>query len=220
MTADDEGRASQRGLSEIQARILQVFETHMRHTDRPPTVREIGQAVGISATSHIAHHLKMLEKRGYITHEQGISRGYQLNRPIRAHGMPILGTIAAGEPLDLFEAADQHVLPLELPTREGAGEYALRVRGDSMIEDGIFDGDYILVRRDADAHDGEIVVAVHLEADAPLGAATVKRLSRQPGYVRLQPANAKHTPRDVPAAEWAREWAIHGVVIGIYRQFR
>jgi repressor LexA len=88
-----------------------------------------------------------------------------------------------------------------------------------MIEDDILDGDCILVRRDAEVRDGEIVVAVHLTADAPLGAATVKRHQKLPGSVILHPANAALSPLEIPAAQWAREWEIHGVVIGVYRPY-
>jgi repressor LexA len=223
------GDRAGRPLGRRQAEVLGAIEAYVRRHDRPPTVREIGHDAGIASTGHVAHVLAALERRGYLTCERGVARGIHLTR---APGVPVLGTIAAGVPLDLFDAGPPELLDLAAHVRGGAAsapagagdaagsEFALLVRGDSMIEDGILDGDYVLVRRAATAPEGAIVVAVHLaSAGGEQGAATLKRLflDRRRARVLLCPANAALQPLEIAAAEWAREWQVQGIVTALYR---
>jgi repressor LexA len=197
-------------LSGIQAKILKYIEDYMHTEGRPPTNREIGKEVDIGSTGHIDYHLSMLEKKGYITRIRNKSRGIKMRRS----GLPIFGTIAAGQPLDINSDSQQDTLDLSTHTRG----YVLRVKGQSMIEDHIADGDMVLVEDDTEIRDGDIVVAVCLSANGEAGAATLKRLYRERNRVRLQPANSTMEPIYVPAAEWERDWKIQGKVVAVYRQ--
>lgn len=199
-------------LSDPQTRILRCIENYMREEGRPPTNREIGQGVQILSTGHVNHHLTMLEKKGYITREPRKSRGIRLTSE-RRPGLPIAGRIAAGEPLDINDDGSQDTLDLTTHARG----YVLLVQGESMIEDQIADGDYVLIEAEADIRDGNIVVAVCKSANGERGAATLKRLYREPGRIRLQPANAKMEPIYVEADEWDRDWEVKGKVAAVYR---
>lgn len=204
---------------ELRQRILEAFEQRVRRDGCPPTVRELKRAAGVKSTSHVAHHLKMLEKQGLITNMPGVARGRQLCQP---PGVAVWGTIAAGVPLTIYEPDKREILDLGEHLREPdalRAEYALLVKGDSMIDDHIFDGDFVLVRPGKDAPNGAIVVAVHLLAGGERGAATVKRFYRDRvrHVVRLVPANAAIHAMTIPATEWDREWTIQGTVTGVYR---
>jgi repressor LexA len=216
-------------LSMVQAEILRAIETYQRSHDRPPTIRDICRAVGITSPAQVQHHITMLQRRGYLTREPHTSRSIHLTQPT---GVPIRGLIAAGGQLDLFDD-EQHGEYLDLTAHLRTGgtareevaevqEYALEVRGDSMIEDHIFDGDYVLVRPGPVAQSGDIVVAVHMLANGQRGAATVKRFhfERARSRIRLQPANAAFPPTCVSAEEWDREWSIQGIVTAVYRPLR
>jgi repressor LexA len=243
--------------SHRQKAVLSAIEVYIQRYDRPPTVREIARDASIRSLSHVAFLLDRLEQRGYITCDHGVSRGIHLTHRLdqldqldqkqrRAiihpafpgapdvrsvpHGLssvPILGAIAAGVPLDLFEGGELETLDLGAHARTpDSAEFALRVRGDSMIEEGILEGDYVLVRSGHSAPEGAIVVAVHLNADggSERGAATLKRLrfqrDRRDGQVLrvlLCPANVALRPIKIPAEEWEREWQVQGTVTAIYR---
>ncbi len=198
-------------LSDNQARIYQFIEEYTRHEGRPPTNREIGQAVGILSTGHVDYHLSVLEKKGLIQRDRKKSRGIRVVQ--RARGLPIAGTIAAGQPLEIDAETDQ-ALDLGAHSRE----YVLLVKGDSMIDDHIADGDYVLIDRDAYVDEGDVIVATRKIANGQAGEATLKRLYREPGRIRLQPANATMDPIYVDAAEWDREWTIQGKVTAVYRR--
>lgn len=192
----------------------------MRRDGRSPTIREIGAAVHIASTSHVVYLLSGLEKLGYITREPG-ARGIRL---VQAPGIPILGRIAAGAPLDLFADGHREQLDFNVHVRAAdvEGEYALLVRGNSMIEDHIFDGDYVLIRPAQEATNGAVVVALHGDATTDAGAATIKRFYRDQRHqrVRLQPANSALEDIVIPAAAWARDWRVQGIVTAIYHPFR
>jgi repressor LexA len=201
--------------------MLQTIETSLLFDGRAPTIRELGAALDLRATSHVEYMLRKLEDQKLIKRSHdGSSRGIRLvQRPM----IPFYGRIAAGAPLDLFEDGHFEHLDLGAHVRTGGseGEYALLVRGDSMIDDRIFDGDYILVRPARTAPDGTIVVALDRGANTGAGAVTVKRIYRewQDQRVRLQPANAALDPRLIPADQWDGEWEIQGIVTAIYRPF-
>jgi repressor LexA len=226
----DEGQGPSNALpGEMPDKILRAIERYQRTHNRPPTIRDICRAVDITSPSQVQYHVIMLEKKGYLTRDPHTSRSIQLTQP---PGVPILGLIAAGGQLDLFDD-EQHGEYLDLAahmrtsgiTEQKAGEvqeYALEVRGDSMIEDHIFDGDYVLVRPGRVAQLGDIVVAVQMLANGQRGAATVKRfyIEHARSRIRLQPANAAFLPIFVGAEEWDREWSIKGIVIAVYRPLR
>src|SRR6266496_232493 len=187
-----------RKLSERQRRILDFVARYTGEHGYPPSIREIGQAVGISSTSVVDYNLKALERSGLIRRDREVSRGLGLvdqapaAKP-RIIRIPIVGRIAAGEPIEAIESRDDY---LEL----GAGTvpdgcYALQVKGKSMIEDLIDDGDLVVVRPQETAENGDIVVALLMShGPSSEGVATLKRLYRERGQIRLQPANATMQP--------------------------
>lgn len=210
----------------LRQRIVQVIKRYHRQHDQWPTYREIGALVGIESTSHIAHHVAMLVKQGILTHQPGISRGIALARAADAHDpaphsdVPILGRIAAGAPLDLFETGEPELLDLgDTADGPGGGDvFALRVVGDSMIGDGILDGDYVLVRRGKSAANGAIAVVVERRTNGGRGAATLKRFFNDETSVRLQPANPAHEPIIIGRTDWDRDWEVQGTAVGVYRR--
>ena len=202
------------GLSETQTKIYAFITKYMDENGRPPTNREIGKAVKIESTGHVDYHLGVLEKRGLIIRERKTSRGIAL--PPDQRGLPIHGAIAAGTPLDIYEEAQHEMLDLGRHRRDR--EYVLQVRGRSMIEDHIADGDYVLVDGDAQIEDGDIVVALHADGTGERGNATLKRIFKEADRVRLQPANAEMDPILIARDEWDREWEIQGKVTAVYRK--
>jgi repressor LexA len=182
----------------------------------PPTVREIGEAVGLASPSTVHAHLANLERAGYLRRDPTKPRALELlhDRPAVAepeetHRLPLLGQIAAGGPL-LAEQNVEDYLAVPEPLSRGGEEFLLRVRGDSMINAGILDGDIVVVRRQQDARNGEIVVALAGD-DESANEATVKRFFKEPDRVRLQPENDALDPI------FARHVQILGKVVGVFR---
>jgi repressor LexA len=200
-------------LSDNQTRIYSFIQEYVARESRPPTNREIGEAVGISSTGHVDYHLTVLEKKGCIVRERKKSRGIRLVEQ-HARGLVVAGTIAAGQPLEISTSPDSERIDLAAHTRE----YVLLVRGNSMVDDHIADGDYVLIDRDAYLHDGDIVVATKRSASSDAGAATLKRLYHEPGGIRLQPANSEIHPIHIPARDWDAEWEVQGKVTAVYRR--
>lgn len=214
-------RASRRQIRDnLRLQILHVIEEYWHEHRRPPTIREICAAVKIDSTSHIAHHVSILEREGLLRREPG-SRGLTPTLPT---GLAVRGSIAAGEPLDLFGDDMPEMLEFDelamtaVLIRARREIYALRVRGDSMIEDGILNGDYVLIDPGATAANGAIAIATCNSANGGRGEATLKRVFIHPNGVRLQPANAALIARFIPAEEWDREWSVQGTVVAIYRR--
>ena len=203
----------ERPLSNPQAKIFDFIERYTQQYGRPPTNREIGAAVHIDSTGHVDYHLTVLEKKGLIIRERRKARGIRLTSQEET-GLRIEGTIAAGAPLDIFARDRQETLNLSAHQRE----YVLLVRGQSMIEDHIADGDFVLVDRHASYSDGDIIVATHKIADGDSGAATLKRIYKEDDRIRLQPANSQMEPIYVPAEEWNSEWEVQGKVTAVYRR--
>lgn len=180
----------------------------------PPTNREIGRALNLPSTGHVDYHLTILEKTGLISRTYRKARGIQLlQEPL---GIPVMGSIAAGQPLKIFTNSSEFLeVGFEL---EAQGVFALVVRGHSMIEDHICDGDYVVVKPQSTCENGDIVVAVHLEPDSA-GEATLKRFFQEKGrkLVRLQPANSELEPIFIPQSEWDTEWQVQGKVVATVR---
>lgn len=180
----------------------------------PPTLREIGEHMGIRSTNGVNDHLKALERKGYLVREELKSRAL---RPIDMDdakvSIPILGNVAAGQPILAQEQVSDRVtidrfFIGKMPSTEVFG---LVIKGDSMIDDGIYDGDYIFVRKQTTAENGEVVVVM---ID---GEATCKRIYHEVDRVRLQPANASMSPMYVHRSEF-RSIDILGKVVGVYRR--
>jgi repressor LexA len=184
------------------------FIAHTQATrGAPPTLREIGRRFGIRSTNGVRYYIDLLERAGAIRRRPGEARGVIPEEP-SAPGIPILGQIAAGSPV-LSEENVEGMLDLERLGRSSP-DFALRVRGDSMKEAGILDGDMVLVRRDPAPRNGEIVVAMIGDE------ATVKRFHRKGKQVVLQPENKGFDP--IVITESSPELRILGKVVGVYRE--
>jgi len=183
-----------RAPTERQARILEVIRDFTEQRGYPPSVREIGERVGLSSSSTVQSHLKSLEKRGLIHRDPTKPRALiardrgPASRPAPDVALlPIVGKVAAGVPITAAENLEGELaLPAEFARKHGS--FILRVQGDSMVDAAILDGDLIVVSPQPDAQNGEIVVAL---VD---GEATVKRFYRERGRIRLQPENRTMTP--------------------------
>jgi repressor LexA len=180
----------------------------------PPTLREIGEHMGIRSTNGVNDHLKALERKGYLVREELKSRAL---RPIDMDDakcqIPIMGHVAAGQPILAQEQVTDRVTidRFFIGKAPSAEVFGLVIRGDSMIEDGIYDGDYIFVRKQTTTENGEVVVVM---ID---GEATCKRIYHEVDRVRLQPANASMSPIYVHRSEF-RSIDIIGKVVGVYRR--
>lgn len=236
-----------RALTERQRLVLEYICSSIDDRGYPPTLREIGNKLGIRSTNGVNDHLRALERKGYLTREDmksrtlrptqltlalvggsrspqrsslGVSRQrLDADAPAANDDMieiPILGRVAAGPLTQALELAEDTVRidRVLLGGKVHAGQrdvFGLRIRGDSMIEAGIHDGDYVFVRKQAEAPRGAIVIAIVGDE------ATCKYYFPEGSHVRLQPANASMEPILVPRSEW-RETQILGVVVGMYRK--
>jgi len=188
--------------------ILSFIQRFARERGYPPTIREIGREYGISSTNGVRYYLNLLEKAGYLRRSERISRGIEgVSKPAPRGGIPILGRVAAGQPILAEESLEGTLEPGEM-FGDASGLFALRVRGDSMIEAGILAGDYVVVRQQEKADSGDIVVALRGEE------ATVKYYRPGRGRAELVPANPAYEPIAVDAKSGFR---ILGVVRGVIR---
>ena len=200
-------------LTDRQARILEYIRYQNKVRNYPPSVREIGEAVGLSSSSTVHNHLNQLERRGLIRRDPSKSRTVQLvadesvdKQRRNAVAVPIVGHVAAGAPILAEQNIEDHVLLSSELAQDGF--FLLRVRGDSMINAGILDGDLVLVRPQQEAPNGAIVVAL-VDNDA-----TVKRIERGNGHVKLIAENPAYEPIVTSNV------SLVGVVRGVIRLFR
>lgn len=205
------------GLTKMQRKIYDFLEKTIREQGYPPSVREIGEAVGPKSPSTIHFHLKRLEEAGYIEKGAGKGRAIALTRlpsgaprnsqmqETSAGQIPVLGNVAAGSPILAQECVEEYLT--FNPNGPEEEYFALRVRGESMIEAGILDGDLVVVRQQEIANNGEIVVAM-IDDEA-----TVKRLSRRNGRIWLLPENENYSPIDGTHAQ------ILGKVTAVVRRY-
>ena len=193
-------------LSHMQQKIYDYIAACIREQGYPPSVREIGEAVGLKSPSTVHFHLKHLEEAGVIEKGAGKGRAIALTTPeVPEDRVPIVGNVAAGSPILAEECIEDY---LTFDTGGRSGEYfALRVRGESMLNAGILPGDLVIVHRQATCSNGEIVVAM-IEDEA-----TVKRFSRQNGHVWLLPENEDYSPIDGTYAQ------ILGKVAAVVRRY-
>jgi len=199
-------------LTAKQRLVLDFLKAQIRKNGYPPTVREICDAVGLSSTSTVHAHLETLERKGYIRRSKSKNRSteileedfYQNTRELV--NVPIVGRVAAGVPILAAEnIEDTFPIPVDYVKNDTC--FMLNVKGDSMMDDGIFDGDMVLVRQQQIASDGDIVIALLDDS------ATVKRFYHDGENIRLCPANAAFKPIVV------RECEVLGKVIGLYRRY-
>lgn len=199
----------QRPRGDNQQRILEFIKAEIQQKGYPPSVREIANAVGLKSTSTVHGHLQRLEKRGLLHRDAMKPRAMEIvGDPNFARNnstaVPVVGRVTAGQPILAEENLEEYVVIPEVMLGDGE-HFILLVRGDSMIEAGILDGDYIVVKKQADANNGEIVVAMMDDS------ATVKRFYKENGHFRLQPENSTMAPI------YADEVTILGKVISLYR---
>ena len=204
-------------MTERQRAILEYLHEYVEEHGYPPTVREIGEAVGLRSPSTVHAHLAQLERAGVLKRDPTKPRAIELadrrraGQPAEAEvrRLPLVGQIAAGGPLLAEENVEEEIGVPE-PLSAGA-DFLLRVKGDSMIDAGILDGDIVVVQRREDARNGEIVVALAGD-DESADEATVKRFFREDGRVRLQPENTALEPIYAPYVR------ILGRVVGVFRR--
>lgn len=209
------------GLTKRQAQTLDFIRQSIEERGYPPTLREIGESMGIRSTNGVNDHLRALERKGYLRREDMKSRALRLvgrePEPPPSAGddglldVQVLGRVAAGLPLLAEENVVDTVRIDRMLVRGGRDVFGLKVQGDSMIDAGILNGDYIFVRKQATAERGEIVVA--LIGDE----ATVKYYFPEKDYIRFQPANDQMAPILVRASDF-RPTMLLGVVVGVYRR--
>jgi repressor LexA len=201
-----------------QREIFDFLSDYVRERGYPPTVREIGEAVGLASPSTVHAHLANLERAGLLKRDPTKPRALELVGRDRGAGredtkllsLPLVGEIAAGGPLLAEENVEDYLEVPELLAAGGA-DFLLRVKGESMIQAGILDGDYVVVRKQQDARNGDVVVALAGDDEAA-DEATVKRFFREEGRVRLQPEN------DALEPIYASHVQVLGKVIGVFRQ--
>lgn len=199
---------TRRARGDTQQRILEFIEQEIEKKGYPPSVREIGDAVGLKSTSTVHGHLCRLEARGLLRRDAMKPRAMEVKASKKAtDGMrtvPVVGNVAAGSPILAEEYIEDQVSLPESMVGDGTN-FILKVHGDSMINCGIMDGDYVVVHKQNTANNGEIVVAI-IE-----GSATVKRFYRENGRFRLQPENNSMAPI------YTRKVDIAGKVVSVYR---
>ena len=205
----------------LTGRQQEIWDFLVDYVDRhgyPPTVREIGDAVGLASPSTVHAHLANLERAGLLKRDPTKPRALELSgrgpreaprREEARRSLPLVGEIAAGGPLLAEDNIEEYLAVPELIERRGA-DFLLRVKGDSMIEAGILDGDVVVVKRQQSAENGDVVVAL-AGADETADEATVKRFFRESGRIRLQPENAALEPI------YADHVQIIGKVTGVFR---
>lgn len=200
------------GLTDRQRQVLDFISDSIRKRGYPPTLREIGSHFGIRSTNGVNDHLRALEKKGYLQREDLKSRALRpLLSTSQTVDVPILGKVAAGQPLLAVRNYEDTVKVDRFFIGQSREVFALRIKGESMIEDGILDGDYVFVRKQLQANSGEVVVVMIGDE------ATVKRYYPEGDSIRFQPANAAMEPIVVRKRDF-RSVNLLGVVIGVYRK--
>src|ERR671930_374976 len=199
-------------LTKRQREIADFIKHYAAKYGYPPTVREIGKAVGLASSSTVHAHLANLEKYGILRRNPSKPRAMELlidraKRAITPGGLPLVGQVAAGQPILAEENIEEYV---QVPAIAGGeeGEYVLRVKGDSMRDAGILEDDYVVVRPQQTAKNGDIVVALLGEA------ATVKRYFKEKDHIRLQPENDAMEPIR------SKDVRVLGKVVGVFRKIR
>jgi repressor LexA len=198
-------------LTKKQKQVLDFIRAFIERHEYAPSYGEIAQGMGLSSVSNIQAHVENLVRKGYLTKRTNANRSMDLSSrglPQEAAEVPLAGTIAAGEPIEAISGPETMALPPDMLGRTET--YVLRVTGDSMVEDHVVDGDFVVVERRTQARNGEMVVALIRGAEA-----TLKRYRRVDRKIVLEPAN----PRFEAQVYDEQDVTIQGVVIGILRKF-
>ena len=197
-------------LTKRQSEILKFITGFMKDNDYSPSYREIADGLGLSSPSTIHQHLQVMKSKGFLSINADAARGVELTNKVWELGktieIPLVGLITAGEPIEAVEGNETMAVPADLVRDESA--YVLKVKGRSMIEEGILDGDYIIVERNHSPRNGDVVVALLNNAYA-----TLKKFYRETNRIRLQPANSEMKPI------YCRDVAIRGIVRAIIRKY-
>lgn len=197
-------------LTKQQTRVYRYLETYLRRKGRPPSYQEIQDYFGFRSLNSVVKHLKQLERKGYLESPWGNQKRAFRLLPLRttAATIPFLGRVAAGAPIEAVEMTEAVEVPESLLA--GGNNFALQVQGESMIDEGIRDGDVLIIRKQDHADNGQTVVA-QIE-----GEATIKKFYQRDGRVELRPANEELKPLVVPA----EKVEIIGVVVGLVRHYK
>ena len=195
-------------LTKRQKEILDFIDIFIQSHDYAPSYREIAENFNLNSIATVADHLENLEEKGFLTKDSREARSLQLTPrwEERSFEIPLVGSIAAGYPIEAIRTSETIDIPRDMM---GKNVFALKVRGDSMIEDGIYDGDYIIIEQTDNPRNGDIVVAL-LENEN----ATLKRFYREKGRIRLQPANSNFKPI------FSNKVVVQGRVKGVIRKFK
>lgn len=194
-------------LTKKQKEIYDYIRYYIRKHDYAPSYREIGEHFGLSSVATVAGYIETLKDKGHLTAEENMARSLQLTPQWdnRTFAVPLLGTIAAGEPIEAIRTSETIDIPANM---RGPSVFALKVRGESMLDDGIYDGDYVIIEPTSSPKNGDIVVSLIDRENA-----TLKRFFKEKDHIRLQPANNNYKPIRV------KKVIIQGKVRGIIRRF-
>lgn len=202
----------QPALTRCQHDVLAFVVNFTKEHGYAPSVREIADGVGASSPATVHEHLQALRESGHLARSKGIAQRSWLPTHLaaaigRAIELPLIGLITAGAPIEAIEERDTMAVPADFVV-DGMNSYVLRVKGESMIEEGILDGDYVVVERNPSPRNGDVVVALLDNAFA-----TLKKFYREPHRIRLQPANATMEPI------YVRDCIVQGVVRAVIRRY-
>ena len=208
-----------KGITQRQQDVLSYIGEYVEEKGFPPAVRDIAKRFNLASAAGVHKHIKALVRKGYLSKEELISRSLRVIRPniparntreMQFAELPLAGYVAAGQPIEAVEQGGEYVtVPAALLSRP-TGNYVLKVRGDSMIEECIADGDYVIMEPRESAENGEMVVALINGQEA-----TLKRIYREAGRVRLQPSNAAMDPIFISD----QDVRVQGIVVGIWRRY-
>lgn len=195
-------------LTKKQKEIYDFIKSYIKKHDYAPSYREIGGHFGLSSVATVAGYIETLKEKEYLTAEENMARSLQLTPrwDERTFSVPLLGTIAAGEPIEAIRTNETIDIPAGM---RGPKVFALRVRGDSMLDEGIYDNDYVIIEPTNNPKNGDIVVSLVDNENV-----TLKRFFKEKDHIRLQPANSKYRPMRV------KKVVIQGKVRGIIRRFQ
>lgn len=194
-------------LTKRQKEILNYITDFIREHDYAPSYREIARYFSLSSVATVAEHVEALKEKGLLTNDENMARSLQLTPrwDERTFSIPLLGTIAAGEPIEAVRTSETIDIPADLA---GPNTFALKVRGDSMKDDGIFDGDYVIIEQTETPNNGDIVVSLINNQNV-----TLKRFFKEKDHIRLQPANKLFKPLRL------KKVMVQGRVKGVIRKF-
>ena len=197
----------QQPLTKRQAEILEFIKNFIGHNEYAPSYREIAASCGFSSVATVAEYISVLSDKGYLTKDSACARSLQLTPSWdeRAFEVPLMGVIAAGAPIEAIRTSETIDIPRDMM---GPNVFALKVTGNSMVEDGIFDGDYVIIEKTNNPKNGDVVVAL-LDSNN----VTLKRFFREKRRIRLQPANKTYKPI------YTRRALVQGRLKGVIRKF-